>query len=186
MSGRDESAALAAPSRASKLVMSPRSLGVLAAVAALVLDQANKLWLIFGYDIAAHQPVRLTPFFDVVFAKNPGISYSLFSAQSAAGRWALFGLAIAATALLVIWLWRTRTKLTALGLGLIIGGALGNACDRLAYGYVADFYHFHVERFSWYVFNLADVAICAGVALLLLDALAKPAATKDGPPSEPH
>jgi signal peptidase II len=186
MSGRDESAALAAPSRASKRAMSPRSSGVLAAITAFALDQANKLWLIFGYDIAARQPVRLTPFFDVVLAKNPGISYSLLSTHSAMGRWSLFGLAIAATLLLAVWLWRTRTKLTALGLGLIIGGALGNACDRLAYGYVADFYHFHVGRFSWYVFNLADVAICAGVALLLLEGLVGAAPAKNGPPSQPN
>ena len=61
--------------------------------------------------------------------------------------------------------------LTGFGLGLIIGGALGNAADRLAYGYVADFYHFHVGSFSWYVFNLADVAICIGVGLLVLEGL---------------
>ncbi|MEI9915887.1 MAG: signal peptidase II [Methylovirgula sp.] len=68
-----------------------------------------------------------------------------------------------ATACLILWLWRTRLMLTGFGLGLIIGGAVGNAADRLAYGYVADFYHFHVGSFSWYVFNLADVAICIGV-----------------------
>ncbi len=93
----------------------------------------------------------------------------------------LLALAIVATAVLAVWLWRARTRLTALGLGLIIGGALGNACDRLAYGYVADFYHFYLGRFSWYVFNLADVAICAGVGLLLFESLARPAATKDEP-----
>lgn len=162
--------------------MSPRVLGLVAAVATLAFDQANKLWLIFGYDIAAHQPVRLTSFFDVVFAKNPGISYSLLSAQGPAGRWALFMLAIAATLLLFLWLWLSHTRLTALSLGLIIGGALGNACDRFCYGYVADFYHFHLGRFSWYVFNLADVGICVGVALLLVESLAKPTAIrkKDG------
>jgi signal peptidase II len=174
VSARDGSAALA-PSASS----SPRLWGILAALAALAVDQANKLWLIFGYDIGAHQPVRLTPFFDVILAKNPGISYSLLSAHGEGGRWALLALAAAATALLTVWLWRARTLLTALGLGLIIGGALGNACDRLAYGYVADFYHFHVGGFSWYVFNLADVAICGGVALLILEPLASSGATKE-------
>jgi len=155
----------------SKLAIGARWLGLAAALAAFAIDQANKLWLIFGYDIAAHQPLRLTPFFDVILAKNPGISYSLFSNDGAMGRWSLLVLAVVAIALLGFWLWHARTKFTALGLGLIIGGALGNACDRLAYGYVADFYHFHVGRFSWYVFNLADVAICAGVGLLLLEPL---------------
>jgi signal peptidase II len=175
VSAREGSAALAPAHQSS----SPRLWGILAALASLAIDQANKLWLIFGYDIAAHQPVRLTPFFDVILAKNPGISYSLLSAHGEGGRWALLALATAATALLAVWLWRARTLLTALGLGAIIGGALGNACDRLAYGYVADFYHFHVGGFSWYVFNLADVAICAGVALLLLEPLARSAAPKE-------
>ena len=150
-----------------------RAIGLLTALGILVLDQANKLWLIFGFDIAAHQPVRLTPFFDVVFLKNPGISYSLLTTNSAFGRWALLAIAVVATACLILWLWRTRLALTAFGLGLIIGGALGNAADRLAYGYVADFYHFHVGSFSWYVFNLADVAICIGVGLLVLEGLAE-------------
>lgn len=159
------------PPEALGAARAPRSLGIATAVAVLILDQVNKAWLIYGYNIGAHQPVRLTSFFDVVLAKNTGISYSLLRAHSAAGRWALFGLALAATALLLIWLWRCRTRLTALALGLVIGGALGNAFDRLFYGYVIDFYHFHVARFSWYIFNLADVAICVGVGLLLLEGL---------------
>jgi signal peptidase II len=150
--------------------MTPRALGFLAAAFALIVDQANKLWLIDVYHIAQRQPVRLAPFFDVIFAENPGISYSLLSAKTAAGRLALTLGAMIAIAFLVFWLWRARTRLTALGLGLIIGGALGNnACDRFFYGYVADFYHFHVGNFSWYVFNLADVAITAGVICLICD-----------------
>lgn len=148
-----------------------RAVGLLTAFATFVLDQANKLWLIFDYGIAAHQPIHLAPFFDVVFLKNPGISYSLLTANSAFGRWGLLAIAVVATACLILWLWRTRLMLTGFGLGLIIGGAVGNAADRLAYGYVADFYHFHVGSFSWYVFNLADVAICIGVGLLVLEGL---------------
>jgi signal peptidase II len=155
--------------------VSPFRLGLGTAIATLVLDQGNKLWLIDVFDIAARQPVRLLPWFDVVYAKNPGISYSLFSATTAAGRWGLFGVALAATALLCVWLWRARTYRTALALGLIVGGALGNAGDRFAYGSVADFYHFHVGGFSWYIFNLADVAIVAGVAILLFDSFRAPA-----------
>ena len=77
----------------------------------------------------------------------------------------------AATLLVAFWLWRAKTRLVALGLGLIVGGALGNASDRLFYGAVADFYHFHVGSFSWYIFNLADCAIVAGVGLLLYNSL---------------
>lgn len=146
--------------------MSPRRLGLWAAAATLIADQANKLWLIFVYGIEARQPIRIAPFFDIVYAKNPGISYSLLRGVGWLG---LFILALAATGLLCVWLWRAATRTAALGLGLIVGGALGNAYDRLAYGYVADFYHFHAGSFSWYIFNLADTAIVAGVFLLIYD-----------------
>jgi signal peptidase II len=153
------------------MAMSPRRLGILSAAAVLFADQANKLWLIFIYGIEARQPVRLAPFFEVIYAKNPGISYSLLRAETGAGRLGLLVLTLAATAFLGAWLWRARTKRVALGLGSIVGGALGNAYDRLAYGYVADFYYFHTGSFSWYVFNLADAAIVAGVLLLIFDSL---------------
>ena len=75
--------------------------------------------------------------------------------------------------MLVLWIWLVRSQswIMVLSLGLIIGGAVGNAIDRVAYGAVADFFRFHVGDLSWYVFNLADVAIVAGVALLLLESL---------------
>jgi signal peptidase II len=147
----------------------PRHLGLLAMGATLAADQANKLWLIFIFGIEARQPVRLAPFFDVIYAKNPGISYSLLPAQTGTERIGLLVLTLAATGFLGFWLWRAATKTAGLGLGLIVGGALGNAYDRLVYGFVADFYHFHIGTFSWYVFNLADVAIVFGVALLIFD-----------------
>ena len=152
-------------------VVTPRLAGFLIAAATLLLDQANKLWLLDVYDIAERQPIRLAPFFDVVMARNPGISYSLLSAHSSAGRWALFAFAALATLLIGVWLWRTTTRLVACGLGLILGGAIGNAVDRFSYGWVADFYYFHIGSFHWYVFNLADVAIVVGVAMLLIDSL---------------
>ena len=94
----------------------------------------------------------------------------------------LLGFKAAAVVLLWLWLTRARDRLTALSLGLIIGGAIGNAIDRLAYGWVADFVFFHVStatwRFNWYVFNLADVAIVAGVIGLLYESLAGDRAAK--------
>ena len=151
--------------------MTPRLAGGLIAAVTLALDQGNKLWLLDVYDIADRQPVRLAPFFDVVMARNPGISYSLLSAHSPGARWALFVFTALATLLIGVWLWRTTTRVVACGLGFILGGAIGNAVDRFVYGWVADFYYFHVGSFHWYVFNLADVAIVAGVALLLIDSL---------------
>jgi len=145
-----------------------------AAVTAAV-DQAAKLWLLFGLDLPARGIVRLTPFLNLVLTWNTGISYGLFRQQGPFGQGALLALKAVAVVLLWIWLARTSSRLAALSLGLIIGGAIGNAIDRLAYGAVADFVLFHVTTatfsFNWYVFNLADVAIVAGVVGLLFETL---------------
>jgi signal peptidase II len=155
--------------------------GLAVAAIACVLDQASKLYLLFVHDVAAN-PVRLGPFFDFVLTRNTGISYGLFQTQGPLGQWVLLGLKTLAVLLLWVWLARARDRLTALSLGLIIGGAVGNAIDRLAYGWVADFVFFHVStanwRFNWYVFNLADVAIVAGVAGLLYESVAGGRAAK--------
>ena len=151
--------------------LSPRLLGFLVAAITLAVDQGHKIWMLDVFDIAARQPVALTPFLDLVMAWNPGISYSLLSAETPEGRLALLALSLGATLLLGVWLWRAPRRITTIGLGLIVGGALGNAWDRFAYGAVADFFHFHVGGFHWYIFNLADVAIVAGVCLLLYESL---------------
>jgi len=149
--------------------------GLVVAVVACALDQASKLYLLKGFDLAVNGPVRLGPFFDLVLTRNTGISYGLFQTQGELGQWVLLAVKAAAVLLLWVWLAHARDRLSALALGLIVGGALGNAIDRLAYGWVADFVHFHVTaetwRFSWYVFNLADVAIVAGVIALLYDSI---------------
>lgn len=151
-------------------------LGVLIALATLLADQVVKQWLVFDYDIAARQPVALTPFVDIVLARNKGISYSLFSAETATGRFVLLAVTLLATVALLVWLVRTRSRLVAVALGLLIGGALGNAYDRYAFGAVTDFVQFHLGTYSWYIFNGADVAISAGVVLLLADSFFGPRA----------
>lgn len=150
-----------------RIVSTPRLWGALVALAALATDQALKQWLLFGFHIGSRQPVRLAPFLDIVLAWNRGISYSLFSTETGQGRSILLGITLAATLGLGLWLARTRRTVIAVAVGLLIGGALGNAYDRYAYGAVADFVWFHVGGFSWYIFNGADVAISAGVAVLL-------------------
>jgi signal peptidase II len=156
--------------------MTPRlRTGVIAAIAVLIADQASKLWLLFGFEIARRGAVRLTPFFDLVLAWNTGISYGWFQTDSATGHLLLLGFKIIAVVVLSIWMARSQTRLATTALGLIIGGAIGNAIDRLAYGAVVDFAHFHVKLgendLSWYVFNLADTAIVVGVAALLYDSV---------------
>src|SRR3974390_302614 len=119
------------------------ALGLAVALAAAVLDQASKLWLIFVADLASRAPIALTPFLDLVLTWNPGISYGLFPQEGPLGQWALLALKVIATVLLWVWLARATSLLTALALGLIIGGAIGNAIDRVAYGAVVDFVLLH-------------------------------------------
>jgi signal peptidase II len=149
--------------------------GIIAALAVLALDQATKLWLLFVFDIAHRGAVQLTPFFDLVLAWNIGISFGWFQNDSQVAQIALMAIKAVAVVALAIWMARSRTLLATLALGLIIGGAIGNAIDRFAYGAVVDFALFHLQiggkAFNWYVFNLADVAIVAGVAALLYDSL---------------
>jgi signal peptidase II len=148
-------------------------LGLAVAAAVAVADQALKLWLLFAVDLPARGLIRLTPFLDLVLIWNKGISYGLFQQEGPLGQWLLLAIKAVAVALLWIWLARSASRLTAASLGLIIGGAFGNGIDRVAYGAVADFLLFHVTTasfsFKWYVFNLADAAIVAGVAGLLYD-----------------
>jgi signal peptidase II len=147
--------------------------GVIAAVAVLALDQASKLWLLFVFDIGHRGAVTLAPFFDLVLAWNPGISFGWFQNDSPAAQISLMIVKAVAVVVLAIWMARSRTLTATVALGLIIGGAVGNAIDRFAYGAVVDFALFHLRfggsTLNWYVFNLADVAIVAGVAALLYD-----------------
>jgi signal peptidase II len=155
--------------------------GVITALAVLALDQASKLWLLFVFDIGNRGAVKLTPFFDLVLAWNVGISFGLFQNDSPLAQISLMIIKAVAVIVLAIWMARSRTLIATIALGMIIGGAIGNAIDRLAYGAVVDFALFHLQigrnSFNWYVFNLADVAIVAGVAALLYESfLGVPAA----------
>lgn len=152
--------------------MKARTLGGLAALAVLIVDQASKLWLLYGLGMKDHERIAVAPFLDFELLWNPGISFSLFQQGTATGRWILLGMTLAATALLGAWLWRVNSKLAGLALGAIVGGALGNGHDRFAYNAVADFLDFHAFGYHWYVFNVADSAITLGVAFLLYDTLA--------------
>lgn len=147
--------------------------GLIAAVVTGVADQALKLWLLFVFDLANRGIVHLTPFVDLVLTWNRGISYGLFQQDGDLGRYVLLALVLAAVIALWIWLAHAESRLTAVAIGLIIGGAVGNAIDRLHWPGVMDFVLFHITtptfRFTWYVFNLADAAIVAGVIGLLYE-----------------
>ena len=161
--------------------MTPLRAGILSAVVTVILDQASKLWLLNVFDLARRGAVKVTPFFDLVLAWNIGISFGWLQNDSQAAQLALMAVKGIAVVALAIWMARSHTPLATIALGLIIGGAIGNGIDRLAYGAVVDFALFHIEiggnTYNWYVFNLADVAIVAGVAALLYDSfLGVPAA----------
>jgi signal peptidase II len=149
--------------------------GLIVAAIACALDQAAKLWLLDVFDLAGRPSVAVAPFVDFILTWNTGISYGLFPQQGPVGQWGLFIFKVAAVVFLWVWLARAPSRLTAAALGLIIGGALGNAFDRLHWPGVLDFVLLHVEtaswNFRWYVFNLADTAIVAGVVGLLYESL---------------
>lgn len=162
------------------MTLKTRDLGLLMAAAGLILDQGFKLAMLYGFGFAAMGPGESVPFlpcFDLVMVWNPGITFGLFPANSAMGAIALAAFQIVAIAALIWWLWRARKAFLGLCIGLVVGGALGNLIDRLLYGKVADFFHFHLGRFDWYVFNIADAAITVGVCGLLYDALSNPEAS---------
>ena len=139
---------------------------LLAGLAAFALDRGHKLLQVEFSGWRGGEIVRVTDFFDYVLVWNTGVSYSLLDGLPV---WTLGLVAAVAITGLGIWWWRTRDVLVRFGLMLVIGGALSNALDRLLYGAVADFFHFHWQDWSFYVFNVADTAITFGVLLLILD-----------------
>ncbi len=142
------------------------------ALITLATDQISKNLLLYRFGFKDLQPgegIVVTPFFNLVMAWNEGVSFGLLQAGSTWAKALLTAFALGVVVGLAIWLHRCSSRVLAIGLGLIIGGAIGNAIDRALYGAVADFFDFHAFGFHWYIFNVADVAIVVGVGFLLLD-----------------
>jgi signal peptidase II len=160
--------------------LSALGLGIAAITAGL--DQVVKLWLLYAFDLADRAPVTVTPFFKLLLTWNTGISYGLLQGEGPVAQWALLAFKAGAVVFLWVWLARSASRLTAAALGLIIGGAVGNAIDRLHWPGVMDFVFLHLETatfsFRWYVFNVADIAIVAGVLGLLYESLSRGGAAK--------
>ncbi len=162
--------------------MSPRALGLLAALLVLAADQASKAWILYGIDLPALGRIDLLPVLSLTMVWNHGVTFGLLQATGTAGPIILAAIAAAVVAALALWLWRADRPLVAIAVGAISGGAIGNVIDRLRFGAVVDFIHAHVGAWSWYVFNVADAAIVCGVAALVLDSL-RPARHISAPPS---
>ena len=171
--------------------------GIVVALATAVADQVTKLWVLFLLetrsagslaDLALIQAsearfpaeIKIGPFITIVLTWNTGISYGLFPQVGPLGQWALLGVKAVAVVLLWVWLAHATSRLTALALGLIIGGAIGNAIDRAALGFVTDFIDVQRLGFFPWIFNIADSAITLGVVALLADSFRReqPAETR--------
>lgn len=138
----------------------------------ILLDQLSKHWILDLF--AGRGPgerVELAPFFNLALTWNRGMSFGLFNGQSALNTVVFTVLAAVIVVALVVWLRRADNAIAAAGIGLVIGGAIGNVIDRLRLGAVVDFLDFHLAGWHFYVFNLADSAISVGVGLMLLDSV---------------
>jgi signal peptidase II len=144
--------------------------GLAVAAAAAVLDQLSKAMVLgfFGEAGCAVHRAEIAPFLDLVLTCNAGVSFGLLNRTGVHSL--VFAVAAAVIiGVLVLWLSRVRSTFLAVAIGLIIGGAIGNVIDRLRFGAVIDFLYFHAGAWYWPAFNLADSAICLGVAAMLLD-----------------
>lgn len=140
------------------------------ALLVLLLDQLTKQWILQHYALWDSTPV--TSFFNIVRAHNTGAAFSFLASHDGWQRWLFVGIGVSATVLIV---WQLRRhpghKLFCLALASILGGAIGNVLDRLMHGYVVDFLDFHWGGRHFPAFNVADISICVGAALLILDEL---------------
>ena len=144
--------------------------GLIIAVLVLITDQYSKN-LIINHFAAFPEAVFVLENFNLLLVFNKGVSFGLFASNVNEVRYALIGIALLITCLLIWWLSKTTTGLSFLGFGLIIGGAIGNILDRIFFGAVIDFLDIHIFGYHWPTFNLADSAICAGTILLIVESL---------------
>lgn len=143
-----------------RLGLSALALGIVI----VVLDQASKAWMLYGLRIE-NGPVKILPFFSFTLVHNTGMSFGLLGG-SAFGRWFLTLFQLSAGIGLGFLTLKQVTRLPAVALCLIAGGAIGNVIDRIRFGFVVDFLDFSGTHIFPWVFNVADSAICIGVALL--------------------
>ena len=145
-------------------------LGVIIAAAVLVVDRLSKWWVLAAF-AEPGEGVAHAPFFNVVLVMNTGVSFGLLKSDAAWAPWALILFATVIVVILFAWLARVESRWLAGGIGLVLGGAVGNIIDRVSYGAVVDFLDFHWGGYHWPAFNVADSAIVLGVAAIAIDAL---------------
>jgi signal peptidase II len=158
---------------------------LLVSVAVIVLDLATKAWVVRAFH--AGDVLELTSWFNLVLAYNEGAAFSFLAHAGGWQRWFFLALSIAISAAILVMLRRQqRQRLASFALALVLGGALGNAWDRIMLGRVVDFIQVHAAGYYWPAFNVADSAISVGVVLLLLENLGRSRAARsvdNEPPS---
>lgn len=137
----------------------------------IVLDQASKQ--LVESSLLLYESLEILPLFNLTLVYNEGAAFSFLSDQPGWQRWFLSGVAAIITTVLVLWLrgLKPHERLTAVSLGLIIGGAVGNLIDRILFGHVIDFLDFYIGQHHWPAFNVADSAISIGVVFILYEVL---------------
>lgn len=146
--------------------------GLIVAVAVLLIDQISKFY-IANYIMEGHSEIILAPFFSLVRAWNTGVSFSLFNDYGKLGVVILSTFAMVVVLMLLWWMYKEKDRLSQIGLGMIIGGAIGNVVDRIMFGAVFDFLDFHIAEYHWPAFNVADSFICTGAFLIVVAGLVK-------------
>jgi signal peptidase II len=143
-------------------------------VAVVLLDQWTKQLAEAHLDFA--QPQQVTEFFNLTLAYNRGAAFSFLSDSGGWQRWFFSIIALLVSVVIAAWIWRlgSRQRTLALGLALVLGGAIGNLYDRLTLGHVVDFISLHYQQFYWPAFNIADSAITCGAVLLIVDMFLQP------------
>lgn len=142
------------------------------AAVTIALDQLSKWWVLDGMGLASRPPIEVTSFFNLVLVWNHGISFGMLSGQRLP--LLLIVVAMVVVSILLRWLVKVTDWLTVVGIGLVVGGALGNVIDRVRFGAVADFLDFHWEKLHWPAFNIADSAIFMGVVVLCIESMMHP------------
>ena len=137
----------------------------------LILDQASKLAI--DASMQLFESIPILPSFNLTYVHNTGAAFSFLSQAGGWQRWLFAGLAIIMSSIIAVWLLRLQKHetLMATALSLVLGGAIGNLIDRVAYGYVIDFLDVYYKSWHWPAFNIADSAICIGVGLMLLESI---------------
>jgi len=131
----------------------------------VLCDQLSKIFVL--NHLVEHEIVPVCPLFNLFLTFNKGVSFSMLTSDSAYAPLALSVFALGVAGLLVYWIQKEKNKVARLGLAIILGGAVGNVIDRIRFGAVVDFLDFYIGDYHWPAFNIADSAICIGVAILL-------------------